>query len=137
MQKSPNPVGSKWLANWSQDIRQQQQRQRKPTAVAAAAAAAANGAPTADAEPIRTMPFIAESSLRQLQQLYGKPTPAPAPASAADAKPLAVGTLPATSMDAMVAQLNKVRFGNSVVPKMAGKRNEAQIAANLMDVDLS
>lgn len=130
-QNSPNPVGSKWLNNWSQDMRVQQQR-RPPLQQLATGDGSA-----AQSQPIQTRPFIAEASLRQLQQLYGKPLPSSASASASG-EPAAVGTLPAASMDALAAQLDKVRFGNSVRPKAEElPRNQAKITASLMDIDLS
>lgn len=99
----------------------------------------AGSAPAVERIPIQTRPFIAESSLRQLQQLYGNG------ATTSNEQPVAVvaaavGTLPASSMDAVVAQMNKMRFGNSVVPKLGAataKRHEAAVMADLMDVDLS
>lgn len=117
-----------------------QQRQRRPLAQTTTNDQGTDSASLA----IQTRPFIAESSLRQLQQLYGKGSASAAAAStnpqpvAADAvAAAAVGTLPASSMAAVVEQLNKVRFGNSVVPKATAKRHEERIKADLMDVDLS
>lgn len=85
---------------------------------------------------VQTVPYIEESALRQLQQLYKlQPQNHSREASETDT----IGTLPATSMDAVVAHLNKVRFGNTLTPqadKLPPKRNADKITADLMDIDL-
>lgn len=78
---------------------------------------------------LQTAPFIPESSLRQLQQLYGKPQPMNNSES--------IGTLPASSMDAAVAAAaNKLSSSNRIVPIVpVTKKEQAKITADLMDVD--
>lgn len=78
---------------------------------------------------MQTAPFIAESSLRQLQQLYGNRQEQNAVES--------IGTLPAASMEATVIAANKSVFTNKIVPPRppATKRQQSKITADLMDVD--
>lgn len=78
---------------------------------------------------MQTAPFIAESSLRQLQQLYGNRQERPAVES--------IGTLPAASMEATVIAANKAAFTNKIVPPRApaSKKQQSKITADLMDVD--
>lgn len=98
-------------------------------------------AANAPAAPIRvqTVPYIEESALRQLQQLY---KPQPHSQSRDDEQPAdTIGTLPATSMDAVVAHFNKLRYGNTLTPPAQPKspsanRNAAKITADLSDIDL-
>lgn len=77
---------------------------------------------TADQLPIPMSPVIAESSLRQLQQLYGMTAP---PATDADTDQ-SLGTLPANSM---MSHMYAARENESRLKKK-------QIAADLMDVSL-
>lgn len=71
--------------------------------------------------PIKMMPFIEESALRQLQQLYNlKP----------QSIPQSLGTLPAESMEATI-----IRAVNAS-PDSRTKKNSAKITADLMDVEL-
>lgn len=96
-------------------------------------------APNAPAAPMRvqTVPYIEESALRQLQQLYKLQPQNP---SRDGEQPDTIGTLPATSMDAVVAHFNKVRLGNTLSPPSTKSptphRNAAKITADLMDIDL-
>lgn len=78
---------------------------------------------------MQTAPFIAESSLRQLQQLYGNRQEQIAVES--------IGTLPAASMEATVIAANKSVFTNKIVPPKAPatKKQQSKITADLMDVD--
>lgn len=78
---------------------------------------------------MQTGPFIAESSLRQLQQLYGNRQEQNAGES--------IGTLPAASMDAAVITAKKSAFTNNIVPPRAPatQKQQTKITADLMDVD--
>lgn len=123
LQKSPNPVGSQYLNNWAQDL-----KQNPPTAA---------NAPVAPMR-VQTQPYIEESALRQLQQLYKLQPQVSTPAEVGTQSDT-IGTLPAASMDAVVAHLNKVRFGNTLqpqTPKSPAQRNSAKITADLMDIGL-
>lgn len=80
-------------------------------------------------QPIKMMPFIEESALRQLQQLYKLKSTLSMPNS--------VGTLPAESMEATI-----IRTVNAAAPSrlmqepIRSKKQQAKITADLMDVDL-
>lgn len=77
--------------------------------------------PLLPSQPIKMMPFIEESALRQLQQLYNlKP----------QSMPQSLGTLPAESMEATI-----IRAVNAA-PDSRKKKDSAKITADLMDVDL-
>lgn len=77
---------------------------------------------TADQYPIPMAPVIADTSLRQLQQLYGK---ADAPTEGEDSNGQSLGTLPANSM---------VAHMYAAAREQETRLKKEQIKADLMDV---
>lgn len=83
------------------------------------------------AHKLQTAPFISESALRQLQQLYGKPqTPFPD----------SIGTLPAIAMEDVLKLQMESRKKNLLPntvrePEPQSQANKSKITADLMDVD--
>lgn len=119
-----NSEGNEWIANWSQDM-----KTKKGTP---------KPAQTVDtSHKVQTGPFISESALRQLQQLYSK---AQAQNGAEPSLPDSIGTLPAIAMDEVVKSLAKSRkniLPNTVrEPEPQSAADKSKITADLMDVDL-
>lgn len=89
------------------------------------------------AHRLQTAPFISESALRQLQQLYGK---AHTPNEAQSTFPDSIGTLPAVAMDDVLKLQNESRKKNllpNIVrePEPQSQADRSKITADLMDVD--
>lgn len=100
---SPNSAGAKWLSNWSNGMKSQKKRMPQKDVQA-------NGV-----QEVKTMPYINESALKQLQLLYGKPQTASED----------IGVIPAEQLE----QDFKIVMEEPKVDK-------AKITADLMDVDL-
>lgn len=124
--QSPNPEGSEWLSSWSQDMKTKTKKTpHKPVQN------------TDPAQTLQTGPFISESALRQLQQLYGK---AHTQNTAQSIFPDSIGTLPAAAMvDVMKLQTESRRqnlMSNTVVQmESQSQTDKSKITADLMDVD--
>lgn len=116
-----NTNGTQWLNSWAADMRVQSKRTSTKQKATAADSPMKNLFTTADQYPIPMSPIIAESSLRQLQQLYGKT------ATTSDGSgDQNLGTLPA---DSMMSHLYASREQETRLKK-------EQIKADLMDVSL-
>lgn len=86
---------------------------------------------------LQTGPFISESALRQLQQLYGK---AHTQNEAKSTFPDSVGTLPAVAMDDIIKLHMESRKKNLLPntvrePEPQSQADKSKITADLMDVD--
>lgn len=92
---------------------------------------------TVDTAPkLQTGPFISESALRQLQQLYGKAQTQ----NAASTFPDSIGTLPAVAMDDVIRSQSDSRKKNFLPntvrePEPRTEAEKSKITAELMDVD--
>lgn len=90
------------------------------------------------AHKLQTGPFISESALRQLQQLYGK---AHTQNEGQSTFPDGIGTLPAVAMDDVIKKLQienrkKNLLPNTVRdPEPQSQADKSKITADLMDVD--
>lgn len=89
-------------------------------------------------QKLQTGPFISESALRQLQQLYVK---AQANNGASSTLPDSIGTLPAIAMEDVKhfgIQNRKRNFLPNTVrePEPRSEAEKSKITADLMDVDL-
>jgi len=126
MKNSPNPEGTEWLSNWSQDMKTKSKKgATKPVEMVDAA------------HKPQTGPFISESALRQLQQLYGK---AHTQNEAQATFPDSIGTLPAFAMDEVIKRQAENRKKNLLPntvrdPEPQPQANKSKITAELMDVD--
>jgi len=126
MKNSPNPEGTEWLSNWSQDMKTKTKKPaNKPVEYV-------NTAPS-----LHTGPFISESALRQLQQLYGK---AHTQNSAQLMFPDSIGTLPAVAMDDVIKLQTESRKKNLLSntvnqPEPPSQADKSKITEELMDVD--
>jgi len=125
MKNSPNPEGTEWLSNWSQDMRTKSKKGTpKPAEM------------IDTSHKLQTGPFISESALRQLQQLYGK---AQTQNGAQPTYPESIGTLPAVAMDDVIKSLTNSRrnvLPNTVRdPEPQLPADKSKITADLMDVD--
>ncbi|KAG4073083.1 hypothetical protein HA402_009502 [Bradysia odoriphaga] len=125
MKNSPNPEGTEWLSNWSQDMRTKSKKATpKPAEM------------VDTSHKLHTGPFISESALRQLQQLYGK---AQVQNGAQSTFPDSIGTLPAVAMDDVIKSLTNSRrnvLPNTVrEPEPQSAADKSKITADLMDVD--
>ncbi len=86
---------------------------------------------------LQTGPFISESALRQLQQLYGK---AQTHNRAHSTYPDSIGTLPAVAMDDVIKSQTENRKKNFLPntvrePEPQSEAVKSKITAELMDVD--
>lgn len=85
---------------------------------------------------LQTGPFISESALRQLQQLYGK-------AHTQNTQPMfpdSIGVLPAVAMDDVIKLQTESRKKNLLPntvnqPEPQSQADKSKITADLMDVD--
>lgn len=87
---------------------------------------------------LQTGPFISESALRQLQQLYGK---AHIQTEAQPMFPDSIGTLPAVAMEDILKLHTESRKKNLLPntvrdPEPQSQADKSKITADLMDVDL-
>lgn len=121
MKNSPNPEGSEWLANWSQNMRTKSKKvTSKPVVM------------VDDPHKLQTGPFISESALRQLQQLYGK---AQIQNGAQSTFSDSIGTLPAVAMDDVIKSKPDSHKNNILLRKPQSAVDKSKITAELMDVD--
>lgn len=116
-----NSNGTQWLNDWAADMKVQSKRTNMKQKANVMDSPMKNLFTTADQYPIPMSPVIAESSLRQLQQLYG--TANAATASDSDNEQ-SLGTLPANTMKSHIIA---ARGHESRLKK-------EQIKADLMDV---
>lgn len=90
------------------------------------------------AHQLQTGPFISESALRQLQQLYGK---AHTQNVAQPTFPDSIGTLPAVAMDDVIRKLQIENRKKNILPNTVrdpepqSQADKSKITADLMDVD--
>lgn len=90
------------------------------------------------AHSLQTGPFISESALRQLQQLYGK---AHTQNEAQPMFPDNIGVLPAVAMDDVIKKLQTESRKNNLLPNTVNQpepqsqEDKTKITAELMDVD--
>jgi len=122
----PKSEGSEWLSNWSQGMKTKSNKNpNKPIQM------------VDTAHTLQTGPFISESALKQLQQLYGKGhTQNEAPSTFPDG----IGTLPAVAMDDVIRleteSHQKYLLPNAVSQaKAKPQADKSKITADLMDVD--
>lgn len=124
--KPVNSSGTQWLNNWAADMKVQSKRTNMKQETNGMDSPMKNLFTTADQYPIPMSPVIAESSLRQLQQLYGNTNAPTANADDDVNTDQSLGTLPANSM---TSHIYAARQHESRLKK-------EQIKADLMDVSL-
>lgn len=117
-----NSNGTQWLNNWAADMKVQSKRTQVKQQTNGIDSPMKNLFTTADQYPIPMAPVIDDSSLRQLQQLYGKSN---VPTASNGDSDQSLGTLPANSM--------KSHF---YVTREHASRLKEQIKADLMNVSL-
>lgn len=132
--QSSNPNGSQYLSNWAQDMRQKTKKTKQPQNGLAV------GSSAGQMMQMQTGPFISETALKQLQQLYGAGGGGDANNNnkRAQQQTESIGTLPAEAMEVAVRQLppKSILDNKIVAPKPpATLREQAKITADLMDVD--
>lgn len=118
--KVSNTPGGKWISNWSINSKK----------------------PEFDEKPKqKIMPFIAQDSLKQLQQLMYGSTDAPPPQLSSEASYVGgdtIGTLPASILDQRENKF-KIVMPDLVRPgshnEVRNTKSKAKITADLMDVD--
>lgn len=93
--------------------------------------------PVDTAHALQTGPFISESALKQLQQLYGKGNTQNV---AQPMFPDSIGVLPAVAMDEVIKLRNESRRKNLLPntvnqPESQSQVDKSKITAELMDVD--
>lgn len=114
-------TGQQWLSNWADDMKVQSKRTSMKQQANVIDSPMKNLFTTANQYPIPMAPVIADTALRQLQQLYGRTDAPTAPESDSDQS---VGTLPANSMISHLAAARERQI----------QLEQDRLKADLMDV---